>query len=207
MPRRPFGARCGPDAEAGSRQTSVRSAGPLVIALSNSAQCQIMRPIQRRAQRDWTCSRYARGRRGDARKSPPAVRRWNAAGAAGRRPTRANTVPLRDPTPVTRWRLRPQASANPRRRCSAQRARAGGCHGRGRCELRNEALGGWRACDSAATASRTDGRRYQSEQFIEWFLEEQVEEESTMQDLLQVAERTREIPMLLEEYVAREHGD
>lgn len=47
---------------------------------------------------------------------------------------------------------------------------------------------------------------YQSEQFIEWFLQEQVEEESTMQDLLQVAERTREIPMLLEEYVAREHG-
>lgn len=47
---------------------------------------------------------------------------------------------------------------------------------------------------------------YQSEQFIEWFLEEQVEEESTMQDLLAVAERTREIPMLLEEYVARELG-
>ncbi len=48
---------------------------------------------------------------------------------------------------------------------------------------------------------------YQSEQFVEWFLQEQVEEESTMQDLLAVAERTREIPMLLEEYVAREHGD
>ncbi len=47
---------------------------------------------------------------------------------------------------------------------------------------------------------------YQSEQFIQWFLEEQVEEESTMQDLLAVAERTREIPMLLEEYVARELG-
>jgi ferritin len=48
---------------------------------------------------------------------------------------------------------------------------------------------------------------YQSEQFIEWFLDEQVEEESTMQDLLAVAERTREIPMLLEEYVAREHSN
>jgi ferritin len=47
---------------------------------------------------------------------------------------------------------------------------------------------------------------YQSEQFIEWFLEEQVEEESTMQDLLAVAERTRDIPMLLEEYIAREHS-
>jgi ferritin len=47
-------------------------------------------------------------------------------------------------------------------------------------------------------------RDYQSEQFMQWFLEEQVEEEATMQDLLAVAERTREIPMLLEEYLARE---
>jgi bacterioferritin B len=45
---------------------------------------------------------------------------------------------------------------------------------------------------------------FQSEQFLDWFLQEQVEEESSMQDLLQVAERTREIPMLLEEYLARE---
>ena len=48
---------------------------------------------------------------------------------------------------------------------------------------------------------------YQSEQFVEWFLGEQVEEESTMEDLLAVAERTRDVPMLLEEYVARELGD
>ena len=47
-------------------------------------------------------------------------------------------------------------------------------------------------------------RDYQSEQFMQWFLEEQVEEESTMSDLLAVAERTRDIPMLLEEYLARE---
>jgi len=47
-------------------------------------------------------------------------------------------------------------------------------------------------------------RDYQSEQFIQWFLEEQVEEEAAMQDLLTVAERTRTIPMLLEEYLARE---
>jgi ferritin len=45
---------------------------------------------------------------------------------------------------------------------------------------------------------------FQSEQFLDWFLQEQVEEESSMQDLLQVAERTRDIPMLLEEYLARE---
>jgi ferritin len=47
-------------------------------------------------------------------------------------------------------------------------------------------------------------RDYQSEQFLQWFLEEQVEEEASMTDLLAVAERTRTIPMLLEEYLARE---
>jgi ferritin len=45
---------------------------------------------------------------------------------------------------------------------------------------------------------------YASAQFLQWFVEEQVEEEATMQDLLAVAERTREIPMLLEEYLARD---
>ena len=45
---------------------------------------------------------------------------------------------------------------------------------------------------------------YQSEQFLQWFLEEQVEEEAAMSDLLEVAERTRQIPMLLEDYLARE---
>lgn len=47
-------------------------------------------------------------------------------------------------------------------------------------------------------------RDFQSEQFLHWFLEEQVEEESAMSDLLAVAERTREVPMLIEEYLARE---
>jgi len=47
-------------------------------------------------------------------------------------------------------------------------------------------------------------RDYQSEQFMLWFLEEQVEEEASMGDLLAVAERTRAVPMLLEEYLARE---
>jgi len=45
---------------------------------------------------------------------------------------------------------------------------------------------------------------YLGEQFLQWFLEEQVEEEASMSDLLAVAERTREIPVLLEEYLARE---
>ena len=49
-----------------------------------------------------------------------------------------------------------------------------------------------------------DTRDYQGEQFIQWFLEEQVEEEASMSDLLAVAERTRTVPMLLEEYLARD---
>lgn len=53
-----------------------------------------------------------------------------------------------------------------------------------------------------AIARETDD--YVSEQFIHWFLEEQTEEEASMQDLLTVAERTRDIPMLLEEYLARD---
>jgi ferritin len=47
-------------------------------------------------------------------------------------------------------------------------------------------------------------RDYESEQFLHWFLEEQVEEEASMTELLAVAERTRAIPMLLEEYLVRE---
>ena len=47
-------------------------------------------------------------------------------------------------------------------------------------------------------------RDYASEQFIHWFLEEQVEEEAAIGDLLAVAERTVSVPMLLEEYLARD---
>jgi bacterioferritin B len=45
---------------------------------------------------------------------------------------------------------------------------------------------------------------YVSEQFIQWFLKEQVEEVATMSDLLAVAERTRDRPMEFEDYLARE---
>jgi bacterioferritin B len=45
---------------------------------------------------------------------------------------------------------------------------------------------------------------YLSEQFVQWFLREQVEEEATMVELLEVAERVRDQPMILEEYIARE---
>jgi bacterioferritin B len=49
-----------------------------------------------------------------------------------------------------------------------------------------------------------DARDYQSEQFTQWFLKEQVEEVSSMSDLLRVVERSRENPMWAEEYLARE---
>ena len=53
-------------------------------------------------------------------------------------------------------------------------------------------------------AAREEGD-FLSEQFMQWFLKEQVEEEATMSELLDVAERTRDFPMTLEEYIAREH--
>ena len=54
----------------------------------------------------------------------------------------------------------------------------------------------------AAIARREDD--YVSEQFMQWFLKEQVEEVSTMSDLLAVAERCRDRPMELEDYLARD---
>jgi len=45
-----------------------------------------------------------------------------------------------------------------------------------------------------------------SEGFMQWFVDEQVEEESTMDALLQVAERVRANPMQLEDFLARD-GD
>jgi ferritin len=45
---------------------------------------------------------------------------------------------------------------------------------------------------------------YASEVFLQWFVDEQVEEESSMDDLLTVAERVREVPMMLEEFLARD---
>lgn len=50
-----------------------------------------------------------------------------------------------------------------------------------------------------------DAGDYLSEQFVQWFLKEQVEEVATMTELLDVAERTKQIPMQLEEYLAREN--
>jgi bacterioferritin B len=43
-----------------------------------------------------------------------------------------------------------------------------------------------------------------SEQFMQWFIKEQVEEVATMSDLLRVVERAKDNPLLAEEYLARE---
>jgi ferritin len=48
---------------------------------------------------------------------------------------------------------------------------------------------------------------YASESFMQWFVDEQVEEEATMDALLQVAERVREYPMMLEEFLARDGAE
>jgi ferritin len=49
---------------------------------------------------------------------------------------------------------------------------------------------------------------YQGEQFVQWFIKEQVEEVSSMSDLLTIVERAREDPLRAEEYLAREQvGD
>jgi bacterioferritin B len=49
---------------------------------------------------------------------------------------------------------------------------------------------------------------YTSEQFMQWFIKEQIEEIATVSDLLRVVERARENPLLAEEYLVREQlGD
>lgn len=57
--------------------------------------------------------------------------------------------------------------------------------------------------NALAAVARREGD-YTSEQFMQWFIKEQVEEVATMSDLLKVVERARENPLLAEEYIARE---
>lgn len=45
---------------------------------------------------------------------------------------------------------------------------------------------------------------YRGEQFMQWFVKEQVEEVALMHDLLNVVERSADSPLLVEEYLARE---
>jgi ferritin len=57
----------------------------------------------------------------------------------------------------------------------------------------------------AATA-RQEGD-YTSEQFMQWFIREQIEEVATMTNLLRVAERSRQDEADIEDFIAREHQD
>ena len=45
---------------------------------------------------------------------------------------------------------------------------------------------------------------YRAEQFMQWFVKEQVEEVALMQDLLNVVERSKDNLLLVEDYIARE---
>jgi ferritin len=45
---------------------------------------------------------------------------------------------------------------------------------------------------------------FRAEQFLTWFVKEQVEEVSSMTDLLNVVERAKDTPLLIEEFLARE---
>ena len=57
--------------------------------------------------------------------------------------------------------------------------------------------------NALAATARNEGD-YSSEQFMQWFIKEQVEEVATMSDLLRWAERSRDDVKDIEDYVARE---
>ena len=57
---------------------------------------------------------------------------------------------------------------------------------------------------NALAATARDARDYSSEQFMQWFIKEQVEEVATMSDLLRWAQRSRDDVKDIEDYVARE---
>jgi ferritin len=61
---------------------------------------------------------------------------------------------------------------------------------------------------NALAATAREAGDYTSEQFMQWFIKEQVEEVATMSDLLRVVERSKDDPMEIENFMAREHpGD
>jgi bacterioferritin B len=50
-----------------------------------------------------------------------------------------------------------------------------------------------------------DVKDYRAEQFMQWFVKEQVEEVALMQDVLNVVERAKDNLLLVEDYLAREN--
>ena len=59
----------------------------------------------------------------------------------------------------------------------------------------------------ALSQTARDEKDYLTEQFLIWFLKEQVEEVAKMSSLLQVAERERENPSRVEDFIVREAFD
>jgi ferritin len=59
---------------------------------------------------------------------------------------------------------------------------------------------------AALTGVARDEGDYLSEQFVQWFLKEQVEEVASMSSLLAVAQRSSDNPMQIEDYLVREHS-
>ena len=57
---------------------------------------------------------------------------------------------------------------------------------------------------SALAARAREEGDYQGEQFMQWFIKEQVEEVATMSDMLRVVEMGRDNLLAVEEYLARE---
>jgi bacterioferritin B len=60
---------------------------------------------------------------------------------------------------------------------------------------------------NALAALAREHADYSSEQFMQWFIKEQIEEVASMSDLLRVVERSRENPMFAEDFLAREHPE
>ena len=57
---------------------------------------------------------------------------------------------------------------------------------------------------NALAATAREGGDYTSEQFMQWFIKEQIEEVASMSDLLRVVERSRDNAMFAEDFLARE---
>ena len=60
---------------------------------------------------------------------------------------------------------------------------------------------------NALAATARDAGDYTSEQFVQWFIKEQIEEVATMTTLLRVAERSRDDVADIEDFVAREEAE
>jgi bacterioferritin B len=58
---------------------------------------------------------------------------------------------------------------------------------------------------NALAATAREAGDYTSEQFVQWFIKEQIEEVATMSALLRVAERSRADAASIEDFLAREH--